>query len=46
MEKGRTALSYDYKTSGIDYNAGVRHLIDGTHYVLGTDEEVAAWTKA
>ena len=46
VEKGRTALSYDYKTSGIDYNAGVRHLIDGTHYVLGTDEEVAAWTKA
>ena len=45
VEKSRVALSYDYATSGIDYNVGERHLIDGTHYVLGTDEEVASWTK-
>ena len=44
-EKNRVALSYDYASSGIDYNLGQQHLIDGTHYVLGTDEEIASWTK-
>ena len=45
VEKNRVALSYDYKTSGIDYNAGTNHLVEGTHYVKCTDAEFEAWTK-
>ncbi len=44
VEKNRTALSYDYKTSGLDYNRGTEHLIDGTHFVKCTDEEFKKWT--
>lgn len=40
-EKKRTALSFDYKTSGLDYNSGTVHHVEGTHYVHGTDEDVA-----
>lgn len=46
LEKSREAISYDYKTSGIDYNKGTEHLVDGTHFVKCTDEEFKAWTKA
>lgn len=45
VEKGRTSLSYNYKTSGIDYNKGTDHLVSGSHYVSCTDEEFARWTK-
>jgi len=45
LEKRRTALEYDYATSGIDYNKGTMHLISGTHYVRGTDEETEKWTR-
>lgn len=45
VEKNRTALSYDYKTSGIDYNLGSDHLVEGTHFVKCTDEEFMKWTK-
>ena len=45
LEKNRVAESYDYKTSGIDYSKGSDHLIDGTHYVRCTDEELAHWQK-
>lgn len=45
VEKTRISLTFDYETSGIDYHIGTRHLIDGTHYVLGTDEELAEWRK-
>ena len=45
-EKKRKSLTYDYASSGIDYAKGTEHLIDGTHKVLCTDEELAAWTKA
>jgi oligopeptide transport system ATP-binding protein len=45
VEKNRTALSYDYKTSGIDYNLGTDHLVSGSHYVKCTDEEFKNWTK-
>ena len=41
--KNRTAISYDYKTSGIDYNKGTEHLVEGTHYVTCTDEEFDRW---
>lgn len=42
-EKGRISYSYDYKTSGLDYNEGTLHHVDGTHYVHGTDDEVTRW---
>ncbi len=45
VEKNRVALTYDYKTSGIDYNQGTEHLVDGTHYVKCTDEEFKKWMK-
>ncbi len=43
VEKSRVALTYDYATSGIDYNVGVQQHVEGTHYVLGTDEELKKW---
>lgn len=45
MEKIRKAETYDYKSSGIDYTKGSQHHIDGEHYVLATDEELAKWIK-
>lgn len=45
VEKSRVALSYDYASSGIHYNDGTQHLVDGTHYVLATDEHFDQWTK-
>ena len=44
-EKGRTALEYDYASSGLDYDQGQLTLIDGTHYVHGTAQEIEAWKK-
>ena len=46
VERMRTALTYDYRTSGIDYNKGEQHLLEGTHYILATDEELQKWTAA
>ena len=45
VEKSRVALSYDYATSGIHYNDGTQHHVDGTHYVLATDEHFDQWMK-
>lgn len=45
VEKNRTALSYDYKTSGIDYSLGTEHSAGGSHYVKCTDTEFEEWTK-
>ena len=45
VEKRRTYLTYDYATSGIDYAKGTEHSAGGTHTVLATDEEFAAWMK-
>lgn len=45
LEKSRISETYDYKTSGIDYNLGTEHLVSGTHYVKCTDEEFQNWTK-
>ncbi|MDO5136056.1 MAG: ATP-binding cassette domain-containing protein [Eubacteriales bacterium] len=39
LEKNRVAESYDYKTSGIHYEEGTYHHVEGTHYVKCTDEE-------
>ncbi len=46
VEKRRQSITYDYATSGIDYAKGTEHTVGGTHTVLATDEELAAWTKA
>ena len=43
VEKSRIAVEYDYATSGINYNKGTLTLVDGTHYVHGTPEEIASW---
>ena len=44
VERHRTALKYDYASSGIRYEAGTEHCVGGTHMVLGTDDEIKAWT--
>ena len=36
-------MKYDYKTSGIDYTKGERRLVNGTHYVLATEDEYEKW---
>ena len=43
-EKKRVAQVYDVRAEQIDYNVGTQHSLGGTHYVLGTDEEIARWT--
>ena len=43
VEKTRSAESYDYATSGIDYTLGTEHHIGCTHYVKCTDEELSKW---
>ncbi|MBR1820787.1 MAG: ABC transporter ATP-binding protein [Clostridia bacterium] len=45
IEKRRKAVTYDYASSGIDYAKGAEHRVDGTHTVLATDQEFAAWTR-
>lgn len=45
VERKRTSIHYDYETSGIDYTAGKQHLVEGSHYVLCTDEEFKTWAK-
>ena len=45
VEKRRGAETYDYATSGIDYNKGTDHHVSGSHYVKCTDEEFAKWCK-
>jgi len=44
-EKTRVALEYNYASSGLDYNVGSSHLVSGTHYVFGTDEQIEEWLK-
>ena len=46
VERGRTILTYDYASSGIDYDRGTKHSAGGTHYVRATDAEFARWTTA
>ena len=45
VEKQRISLTYDYATSGIDYTKGKEQHIEGSHYVLATDEELKKWTE-
>ena len=44
VEKRRRSVAYDRAKEGIDYAVGTDHLIEGTHHVLATDEELARWT--
>ncbi len=44
-ERVRVPLTYSYRDSGLDYNVGSSHTVEGTHTVFGTDEQVAAWLK-
>lgn len=45
VEKNRVAETYDYAASGLSYHDGTLHNVGGTHMVLGTDEDIARWTK-
>ena len=45
VEKNRRSMTYDYATSGIDYNVGSYHSMGGQHQVFGTDEEIVKWTS-
>ena len=44
VEKRRQSIAYDRAKEGVDYAVGTEHLIEGTHTVLATDEELARWT--
>lgn len=44
VEKVRKSLTYDYKSSGIDYTIGERYLLTPTHMVLSTGAEFVQWT--
>lgn len=45
LEKNKKTFSYDYESSGLDYeNAKLTH-IDGQHEVRATEEELAKWRK-
>ncbi len=43
VEKNRSITSYDYKSSGINYDSGTMHTVEGSHKVLCTDEEFCRW---
>ena len=43
--KNRTVFSYDAHEAGVDYSKGKEFLVEGTHTVLATEEELARWTK-
>ena len=45
VEKRRKSVTYDYRSSGIDYAKGTEHVVEGTHTVLATDEEFNRWAK-
>lgn len=45
VERNRKSLSYDYESSGINYELGKEHHIEGSHYVLASDTELKKWTE-
>lgn len=45
VEKSRISESYDYETSGIDYSTGENNHVEGSHYVLATEEEFKNWKQ-
>ena len=42
-ERERSAVGYDYASSGVDYRKGRYHQISDTHAVLATKEEFERW---
>ena len=44
VEKRRRSVPYDQAAMGVDYTQGTEHLIEGSHTVLATDEELRRWT--
>lgn len=44
-ERERTAVSYDYAASGIDYTKGSYHRLSETHSVLATEKDFEMWRK-
>lgn len=42
-ERNRVAEYYDYRESGIDYDASTLQLVEGEHFVRGTREEIERW---
>ncbi len=45
VEKNRTIQTYSYEKSGLDYNKGTLHCVGGSHFVLGTDEDLENFQK-
>ncbi|ONI45057.1 peptide ABC transporter ATP-binding protein [Candidatus Epulonipiscioides gigas] len=45
VEREKIAQAFDYDTSGIDYNIGQKRLVDGTHFVLATENEYKKWVS-
>ncbi len=45
VEKNRTIQTYSYEKSGLDYNKGTLHCAGGSHFVLGTDEDLENFQK-
>lgn len=43
VEKNKKTFMYEYEKSGIDYTKGTQQHINGSHYVLATDEEFKKW---
>ena len=46
VERLRVPITYDYASSGIDYEKGVQQKLSETHFVLATDEELHSWLHA
>lgn len=44
LEKVRVSESFDYKSSGIDYNLGTQYHLTETHMVLASGEEIKKWS--
>lgn len=44
VERNRPVEGYDYKTSGVDYTKGTYHMLNETHQILCTNEELERWT--
>lgn len=43
VEKKRTAVAYQYDTSGLDYDNSQMHHVGGEHYVLGRPQDLESW---
>jgi oligopeptide transport system ATP-binding protein len=46
LEKKRIIFSYDYESSGIDYEKGNMRFLSGDHYVLATHQELTEWSMS